>query len=54
MNSEPNNYLRQESPQWMRDMFEELRDMFEELLPAYGRCAPVFLCSLDPARAELT
>jgi hypothetical protein len=21
---------------------------------AYGRCAPVFHCSFDPARAELT
>ena len=31
MNSEPNSYLSQEAPQWMRDMFEELSDMFEEL-----------------------
>jgi hypothetical protein len=33
MNSEPNNYLSQEAPRWMRDMFQELSDMFEELLP---------------------
>jgi hypothetical protein len=33
MNSEPNSYLSQEAPQWMRDMFEELSDMFEELFP---------------------
>jgi hypothetical protein len=33
MNSEPNSYLSQNTPQWMRDMFEELSDMFEELFP---------------------
>jgi hypothetical protein len=33
MNSEPNSYLSQEAPQWMRDMFEELKDMFEGLFP---------------------
>ena len=31
MSSEPNSYLSQEAPQWMRDVFEELSDMFEEL-----------------------
>jgi hypothetical protein len=31
MNSEPNNYLSQKAPQWMRDMFEELSGMFAEL-----------------------
>jgi len=30
MNSEPNSYLSQEAPQWMRDMFQELSDMFGE------------------------
>jgi hypothetical protein len=33
MSTEPNNNPRQEAPQWMRDMFEELKDMFEGLLP---------------------
>ena len=33
MNNEPNSYLDQKSPQWMREMFEELSDMFAELLP---------------------
>ena len=33
MNNEPNNYLSQEAPRWMRDMFQELSDMFAELLP---------------------
>ena len=33
MNSEPNSYLSQETPQWMRDMFQELSDMFGELFP---------------------
>ena len=33
MNSEPNSYLSQKAPQWMRDMFEELSGMFEELFP---------------------
>jgi hypothetical protein len=33
MNNEPNNYLSQEAPRWMREMFRELSDMFEELLP---------------------
>jgi len=33
MNSEPNSYLSQNTPQWMRDTFEELSDMFEELFP---------------------
>ena len=36
MNSEPNSYLSQETPQWMRDMFQELNDMFEELFPNAG------------------
>ena len=36
MNSEPNSYLSQETPQWMRDMFQELNDMFEELFPDAG------------------
>ena len=31
MNNDPNSYLDQKSPQWMREMFEELSDMFEEL-----------------------
>jgi hypothetical protein len=29
MNNEPNGYLSQKAPQWMRDMFEELSGMFE-------------------------
>jgi hypothetical protein len=33
MSTEPNSNPRQEAPQWMRDMFEELKDMFEGLLP---------------------
>jgi hypothetical protein len=33
MNSEPNNHLSQEAPQWMTDMFQELSEMFEELFP---------------------
>ena len=33
MNSEPTTYLSQETPRWMREMFQELSDMFEELLP---------------------
>jgi hypothetical protein len=33
MNSEPNSYLSQEAPQWIRDMFQELSDMFGELFP---------------------
>jgi len=33
MNSEPTNYLSQETPRWMRDMFQELSDMFEALVP---------------------
>jgi len=33
MNSEPNDYVSQEAPRWMREMFQELSDMFEELLP---------------------
>lgn len=33
MNNEPNNYLSQEAPRWMRDMFQELSDMVAELLP---------------------
>jgi len=31
MNNDPNSYLDQKSPQWKREMFEELSDMFEEL-----------------------
>ena len=31
MNNVLNSYLDQKSPQWMREMFEELSDMFEEL-----------------------
>ena len=37
MNSEQTNYLGQETPQWMREMFQELSDMFEELLPDTDR-----------------
>jgi hypothetical protein len=33
MNGEPTNYLSQEAPRWMKEMFQELSDMFEELLP---------------------
>jgi hypothetical protein len=33
MNTEPNSYVIQKAPQWMRDMFEELSGMFEELFP---------------------
>jgi hypothetical protein len=28
MNSEPNSYVSQKAPQWMRDMFEELEELF--------------------------
>jgi len=34
MNSEPNSYVGQKAPQWMRDMFDELSDMLEKLFPA--------------------
>jgi len=38
MNSEPNSSLSpEETPQWMRDMFQELSDMFEELFPDADR-----------------
>ena len=30
MNSEPNSYLSQKAPQWMRDMFEELEELFPD------------------------
>ena len=33
MNSEPTTYLSQETPRWMREMFQELSDMFEALVP---------------------
>jgi hypothetical protein len=33
MNNEPNTYLGQEAPQWMKDMFYKLSVMFEELFP---------------------
>ena len=33
MHNEPNNYLNQEAPRWMRDMFQTLSDMVAELLP---------------------
>ena len=34
MNTEPNSYVSQKAPQWMKEMFEELSDMLEELFPA--------------------
>ena len=37
MNNEPNTYLGQEAPQWMKDMFSELNVMFEELFPDADR-----------------
>jgi hypothetical protein len=30
MNSEPNSYVSQKAPQWMRDMFEELEELFPD------------------------
>jgi hypothetical protein len=37
MSNEPNTYLGQEAPQWMKDMFYELSVMFEELSPDADR-----------------
>ena len=37
MHNEPNTYLGQEAPQWMKDMFSELNIMFEELFPDADR-----------------
>jgi len=37
MNTEPNTYLGQEEPQWMKDMFYELSVIFEELFPDADR-----------------
>jgi hypothetical protein len=37
MNNEPNTYLGQEAPQWMKDMFSELNVMLEELCPDADR-----------------